>query len=351
MGWRKPAPNRRLIFNAAGGVAGMELDPLDGLSNQGPMMNNANVEFSPTQEREVPRRLKKYARQQVRKLRQTYKAAKRSQDPEVVHDLRVLTRRLQTMLDLATLSDSNGASPLKKKLRKLRHVLSLRRDTDVLGHAMRSRGTRAASAARRRLWNRAARKTREEGGQADKQSRRWLRRHKIGKLASGIKEIVADRLDDGFSSRDLAPALHRVQQKWKQAIRAAASASDSSRLHNARIKTKSLRYMIELISRLTASDRGMELIEHLKGVQDELGEWRDQAELTRKLTAALSEDAGLQADPVATAMIDAARGRTHLNNEHARRIVASMRKTGAQEQFLVAGGPENPRVEAASRSK
>jgi CHAD domain-containing protein len=81
------------------------------------------------------------------------------------------------------------------------------------------------------------------------------------------------------------------------------------------------------------------LIEWLRSIQDELGEWRDQTELCRRLTAVLSQDAVLQADPVATAMIDAARSRTQLNDEHARRIIASLRNANARKQIAAIAKP------------
>jgi CHAD domain-containing protein len=168
-------------------------------------MNNSNNQLSPAQEHELVRRFRKNARKQLHELKRTYKAASRSDDAEAVHDLRVATRRLQTILDLAACSDSKkDAGQLKKKLKKLRHTLSVKRDTDVLTRTMRSRAAGAASAARRRLWNQAARETRAEGERAARESRRWLRGQKLSELVSGIRKIVNDRINDGFSSRDLA---------------------------------------------------------------------------------------------------------------------------------------------------
>jgi CHAD domain-containing protein len=288
----------------------------------------------------------------VRELKKTYKAASRTGDAEAVHDLRVATRRLQTILDLATVADAkNDVERLKKKLKKLRHVLSVKRDTDVLAQTMRSRAAGAASAARRSLWDQAARETRAEGEKAAGESQRWLRKQKMSKFTARIMKIVSSRVNNGFSSRDLYPAVRRIQQKWKQAVRQGSSGGDSSGIHNARIKIKGLRYMLELVSEIIETGQTKDLIEWLKGAQDELGEWRDQTELCRRLTAVLSQDAGLQSNPVATAMIDAARRRTQLYDEHARHMVAAMRKSEAQKRILVLPGPDNPRMEVNARSK
>lgn len=296
--------------------------------------------LSPAREREVARRFKKHVRKQVRELRRTYAVASRSNDAEAVHDLRVATRRLQTILELATFpKPEKSARKARKKLKQLRHVLSARRDIDVLAETMRSRANRAASAHRRSLWNRAARETGREGEREARKSKRWLKSFKVSRLADEIEKIVAGHLNDGFSSTVLSPAVRRAQQRWNQTVREASASSDSSRFHDVRIKTKSLRYMTELVSDLIGSDRSEGLIEWLGSIQDDLGEWRDQTELCRRLTAILTQDAVLQADPVATALIDTARSRTQLNDEHARHIIASLRNAGARKQIAAIAKP------------
>jgi CHAD domain-containing protein len=284
---------------------------------------------------EFARRLEKHARKQVRKLRKTYKAAVRGSDTQAVHDLRVATRRLQTVLALAALDGPRKkADKPRKQLKKLRHALSLRRDIDVLAAAMRSRAGNSASARRRVLWNLAAREIANQGREVVKQSARWLKRHKLGRIESRIKTIMARRLKRGLTLDDQMRAIHGAHRKWKQTIREAALASDSSRFHEVRIKTKTFRYMMELVSHIVGSDRSADLIEWLKGIQDELGEWRDQTELCHRLADILSRDASLQADAVATAMIDSARRRTAVDDQHARYLIASLRKADSRKQIV-----------------
>lgn len=285
-------------------------------------------------DREVARRFRKHARKQIHKLKRTYATASRRNDKDAVHDLRVATRRLQTILELATFpKPGKTARKARKQLKQLRHVLSRRRDFDVLAQTMRSRASHSASAQRRRLWNRAARDTGNLGQLEAKQSKRWLKSFKLKKLAAEIDKIVDASLNNGFSSATLRPAIRRMQQRWNQTVREASTREGSARFHDVRIKTKSLRYMTELVSGLIGSDRSEGLIEWLSSVQDELGEWRDQTELCRRLTSVLSQDAMIQTDPVATAMIEAARNRTRMNDDHARQVVSSLRSPGARKQI------------------
>jgi CHAD domain-containing protein len=108
--------------------------------------------------------------------------------------------------------------------------------------------------------------------------------------------------------------------------RRAATAGNSAIFHEVRIKTKSFRYTMELIALILDRHSYDDLIEWLKGIQDELGEWRDQTELCRRVSAILSETSELQIDPVATAIIDSARRRTQIHDEHARRLIVSLPK-------------------------
>lgn len=267
-------------------------------------------------------------------MRRSYKLSVRKSDPEAVHDLRVATRRLGTVLDVVAFSaPAKAAKKTRKKLKRLRHVLSARRDIDVLLNTMQARAKQAASMRRKQLWNIAIHETRIEGAAARGQSKRWLKHFNLADLERQIRNIVRQRLKDGFSWSDLVAAARRADQKLRQAAKEARAASDSSRFHEVRIKTKTFRYMMELDSLLVGIDRSGSLIERLKNIQDELGEWRDQAELCRRLTAVLSNDAELQADPIATAIIDTARNRTRVRDQDARRTINSLRNFNDSQEI------------------
>jgi CHAD domain-containing protein len=276
--------------------------------------------------RKLARRLKKHVKKQLEKIEQAHKESVEKSDSNAVHDLRVATRRLATVLNVVTFSNPDkAASKARKRLKKLRHALSAQRDIDVLLKKMRERSHAAASRRRRELWNMAIQRTRDEGKSIRSESAGWLKDFDLRGLERRITSIARRHLKNGFDWSDLGGAAHRAVENWRQIVQQARSAGDSSHFHEIRIKTKTLRYLIELAPRLSGNGEGDELIERFKNIQDELGEWRDQAELCRRLTLALSADATLQADPVATSMIDTARSRARHNDQQARRIIASLR--------------------------
>jgi bisphosphoglycerate-dependent phosphoglycerate mutase len=78
------------------------------------------------------------------------------------------------------------------------------------------------------------------------------------------------------------------------------------------------------MSQLFQTDDFAEIIEWLKGIQDELGEWHDDVEFCRWITMLLSKDATVQADHTATALIEALRGRTEADTEYTGKLIRSM---------------------------
>ena len=87
-----------------------------------------------------------------RRLREEYKRVLRSGSAGAIHDLRVATRRLQTLVDLAALSKpSKCAAKLRKRLKSLRHTLGKRRDVDMILGKLRERAANTVSARRRRI--------------------------------------------------------------------------------------------------------------------------------------------------------------------------------------------------------
>ena len=65
--------------------------------------------------------------------------------------------------------------------------------------------------------------------------------------------------------------------------------------------------------------------EWLKTIQDELGEWHDEIELTRRVTSLLAENVDFQANDTATALIKSLRDRAESNTEYVSRVIMSLR--------------------------
>ena len=286
-------------------------------------------------EKDLQRRFTRQTRKYLRRLHVAYKQVARGYTAKAIHDLRVATRRLQTLLDVAALSKpSKSIAQLRKPLKRLRHALGRRRDIDVLLSKLRERVRTATSSRRRQLWQLAIRELRQEAKQAARETHKELKAIAERKLERRIRKVIHDQLRKAAPWPELGSAIPQVQQKWSAAINSAAASKDSRHFHDVRIKTKTLRYTIEFLSQLCKTESASDIIEWLKGIQDELGEWHDQVELCRRVTLVLSEDADSQANQTATAIIETLRARTQAENDYARSMTISLQNTIKQKNAL-----------------
>jgi CHAD domain-containing protein len=270
------------------------------------------------------RRFTRLERKYLERIRKGPRQIVRNASPEAIHDLRVATRRLQSLLDVAVLRRENkSAAKLRKRLKRLRRVVGEKRDIDVIIGRIRRRIRDTSSKRRRSLWLAVHRFMTSEGERAAKQVRREMKRTRVDRLETKIKGVIRDQLHKAPPWSVLGQGLNETKHKWDFAI-GVAERSGPQAYHPVRIKTKSLRYFLELVSQLFKADGFAEIIEWLKGMQDELGEWHDDVEFCRWITMILSKDATVQADHTATALIEALRGRTEADTEYTGKLIRSM---------------------------
>lgn len=283
--------------------------------------------------------LRKLAGKYSDQLRKNYRDVLNSGDSEATHDLRVTTRRLQAILDVVSPQPKRKARKLRSRIKRLRHAIGEERDLEVMLHSAEQCSQRAASTSRRKLWEQIARETHVEFDSSAKQARRSLKQTNARRLERHVQQIVLKSLKQ-VSVEQFVAAFDKAKQKLSSSIRAALDSNNSSYYHDVRIKTKSLRYTLELLSKLYSHEDNTHTFEFLKSIQDELGAWHDDAELCRRATIILSKDADFQADPIATSLLDSLREQTRSANEHARSVVLSLAEVLNQDESRRA--PEHP---------
>ena len=101
--------------------------------------------------------------------------------------------------------------------------------------------------------------------------------------------------------------------------------------------------MIETVSRLVELPGAEATTEWLKTIQDELGEWHDEIELTRRVTALLSEDADYQANDAATALIKSLRDRAQANTHFVSELVMSLRDSWVRRKAAASPSMDSAR--------
>jgi CHAD domain-containing protein len=261
-----------------------------------------------------------------RRLRVEYRRVLRTGSANAIHDLRVATRRLQTLVDLAALSKpSKRAAKLRKRLKQLRHTLGERRDVDMILGKLRERAANTASARRRRILRGVIRQMSAEAKQITARMYRATRKTGIKKLRRLTDKALSGQRLKSPSRGVLDTAIRQAEQRWLAAINTAKVRKDAAAYHDVRIKTKTLRYMIESVSQFVDFPGAEAVTEWLKTIQDELGEWHDEIELTRRVTVLLSEDPDYQANDAATALIKSLRDRAQANTEFVSEVIMSLR--------------------------
>lgn len=217
---------------------------------------------------------------QLGRLRAAQPAARRGDDPEAVHEMRVAVRRLRTALRLGA-----GALPA-------RQIEALGRELAWLASALgevRDRDVQLANAA----WHR-RRLAAPARGPIDG-FRRALRRQRLAALAT-----LRERLDSTRHTRLLlaleraatAPrrpptaagaepiaaagrgAISRAIRKLRKLGDAVDELPQADELHTLRIRAKRLRYALEALQPITGRD-GRRLTRQLVRLQDVLGRFND----------------------------------------------------------------------------
>jgi len=191
------------------------------------------------------------AARQVRELLRWEKAARRGDDPEAVHQMRVQTRRLRAALALF----SSVVRPLRRsgrtRLRWLSRALGRVRDLDVIvalledGHLAHLDGVEAArledllAALKERRWR------------AQKKLAASLARGRYEKLKAELRDFarhprfVGRGAEETMASRYLTDVIHRLARRVSAHRAMAERAPDAADLHELRIAFKRLRYVLD----------------------------------------------------------------------------------------------------------
>jgi CHAD domain-containing protein len=210
--------------------------------------------------------------QQYRELLAHDPGARRGDDPEELHQLRVATRRLRAYLRAARrVLDASWAESLRAELRWLGSVLGAARDLDVL--LERFRGEVEALDANDAPYLRGLLDTLESEQQAAYSDVvTALENDRYLTLLDRIEAAAAPPLSG--EEVPLAKLWPREVKKMRKTFEALGDNSDDAELHAARIRVKRARYAADLASHELGSP-GKAFVAAAKKLQDILGDHQD----------------------------------------------------------------------------
>ena len=189
-------------------------------------------------------------------------------DVEPVHAVRVSTRRAAATLQL--FEDQYSKKLVKhwrKRLKRIRQAAGAARDADVLAETLTARKAESKLLAEVRAQQKPARKDIQEMRKKAK-DKRWFK--------ARLRELL-----DSLEGKDDVPLPEWIATRWEILCRDYLQRSPTSRasidaLHRFRIRTKSLRYQLELLKDWLPPRAYKQTLTQLIRIQDDLGKLIDQ---------------------------------------------------------------------------
>lgn len=238
------------------------------------------------------------------KLHALAKRAQQDADVETVHQLRVYSRRIQTILSvLSGAFPSKHSRRLAKRARQIRQVAGQIRDGDVFEQAIRGLGDHASADERIGIDYLLEKSPRRRKRGEVKLIRRlakldrtgfwsWVRKHYPSDMPAAsltpAGEGESSILDHGRAVLDEEFARFREMVTRDPE-------GDIERIHELRLGVKRFRYILEVLADCVASKDRRRLLEPIKRLQDVLGGMNDSCQFAHRLDreARQSEDADL----------------------------------------------------------
>lgn len=213
-------------------------------------------------------------------------------DPDAIHDLRVATRRLQQVLDLAFPPPRSGEiRKLRRRLKRSRRSLSEVRNYDVLLERVDAALARKRTA-RREAWEAIRDYLRKSRSSNLEKALRKLTKTNLSQIYVRLKECLplegqrhsaAKASDQPGAGQSLTSEqfyarvsedLKSVWEKLEQEVARSRHEPDPAILHSTRIAAKRVRYLIEVIHAFDVPGSKEALI-WLRSLQKHLGRWHD----------------------------------------------------------------------------
>ena len=251
-------------------------------------------------------RVQKLALQQLDRLVTLEPKVLRDESPKPVHDLRVASRRVQSLTDfLYAPPRPQEVQKLRRRLQRARRALGDLRNQDVMASRV-GRILARKRATYREAWEAVHGYILKLRSKTAARAHRKLTRLNLAEVYLRLRAELADEAKSAAGSRvitfpeqvtteapsvapvearpgtepqvEITPARRfadRLGELWQDLEgRAADSARDPGALHALRIAAKRLRYTVEVAADLEIAG-SVEVLEWLRGLQGKLGDWHD----------------------------------------------------------------------------
>src|SRR5262245_61425543 len=228
--------------------------------------------------------LRPYIRHQYARMLAHDPGVRVGEEPEDVHQLRVATRRLRSVLRTARpVLDRVWVNEMRSELAWLAGELGPARDHDVLIPYLRGEAATLDAADRKALVP-LFRKLDDARGEARERALAALRSERYLALLAGIEAAAAEPPPGPDGS--LTDEVRKEFKKLRKVMQELEASPTDETIHRARIKGKRARYAAELLEDELGKP-GVKLLSAAKDFQDALGEHQDAVVAEARVRALL----------------------------------------------------------------
>lgn len=227
---------------------------------------------------EVQQQLHRLARKRLERFVTLVAKFLVNDDPDVIHDLRVASRRLQqTVRAVASTRRNSKTRKILKFPRRTRRAAGPCRNLDVNAAMIRDRLEQTSSKILRNGWNNLRERLQAERPSLLSSGRRQVAKQDLFSFAARARKFLATAEPPVHSA---LPTLRKAVQEslvaWDAACARAEASGSVEDLHALRIATKAFRYRAEILLDLGVGAYKT-IAKDLKQLQSALGEWHDHS--------------------------------------------------------------------------
>jgi CHAD domain-containing protein len=203
--------------------------------------------------------------------REVRKVARKPEDADRIHDLRVSIRRLMQEVEVfAEWFEAENVKTIRRHLRKLMNRCAAVRNCDVAVEVLRAAGCEGP-----KLWADLKKQRRDAARELARKLEQWRSAGRVREWGRHLRvSRAASQETAGEAARRLLPTM--TEKLFRGGREAAQANSTRLRLHRLRLQAKGVRYTLEIFEPVYGR-KTKPVLEALKGLQEKLGAINDCA--------------------------------------------------------------------------
>lgn len=201
-----------------------------------------------------------------------------SDDPDIIHDLRVGSRRLQQTIQTLIAEKTPASRKAVRMLRRVRRALGACRNLDVNLDLIQRRAQESWSGALGDAWKDLGAQLKKSREPLLAAARKQIAKQDLVGFIGRARELIGKAELQIDRPAKLKARMADSMKAWDEAFGLASETRSVANLHTLRIATKRLRYRAELVAD-SGSTAIATMVKDFKDIQTAFGDWHDRSVL------------------------------------------------------------------------